>query len=204
MVEANTTPTITPTVTGKLPVPSSTRNTMVSGAPITAAATDPMPTIISAVCCSTRWAQQVADDIGERRAEQAAEEQRRAEHAAAEPGAQRDRRRQQLGHQQEQQQRQREIAVEHELDGAVAAAQHLRHEERDGAHQQAAHRRPQPLRQRQAAQRALRPGHRLHRQHAEAGGQDAEQREQQIEPLAEVEDGADAEQGRRDPSARAR
>jgi hypothetical protein len=55
MVEAKTTPTITPTVNGKLPVPSSTRNIMVSGAPITAAATEPMPTIISVACCSTRW-----------------------------------------------------------------------------------------------------------------------------------------------------
>src|SRR5580700_8937671 len=56
---------------------------------------------------------------------------------------------------------------------------------------------PQPLRQRQAPQPAFRPGHRLHRQHTEAGGQDAEQREQQVEPLAEVIDDADAEQWRR-------
>jgi hypothetical protein len=47
MVEAITTPTMTPIVTGKLSVPSSTRKAMVSGEPITAAATAAMPTSIS-------------------------------------------------------------------------------------------------------------------------------------------------------------
>jgi hypothetical protein len=48
--------------------------------------------------------------------------------------------------------------------------------------------------QRQLAQPALGPGYRLHRQYAEAGGQDAEQGKHQVEPLAERVDVSDAEQ----------
>ena len=73
--------------------------------------------------------------------------------------------------QQHRQQHQAGIAVEQELDRAMAAAQHLRHGERDRRDQHAADRRPQPLRQRQAAQQPLGPGHGLHGEHAVAGGQ---------------------------------
>jgi hypothetical protein len=139
----------------------------------------------------------IRNKVGENRAEQAAEEERGAEHAAAKAGAQRERRSQQLGDKQEEQHGQGEAVVEHELDGAVPAAQHLRHDQGDGAHEDATHRWPKPLRQGQPAQPALGPGHRLHGQHAEAGRQDAEQGEHQIEPLAEGVDVSDAEQGRR-------
>ena len=137
---------------------------------------------------------QIGRQVGEHRAQQAAEEQRGAEHAAAETRAQRECRSQQLGAQQGQQQRQAESAVERELDGTVPAAQHLRDEPGEAAHQQAAHRRAKPLRQRRAAHPALDPGHCLHGKHAEAGGQDAEHGEQQVEPLAERRDVADDEQ----------
>ena len=131
MVEAITTPTMTPTVTGKLSVPSSTRNTMVSGEPMTAAATEAMPTSISTCCWTTRLGTSSAEHLAEGGAEDAAQQQRGAEHAAAEAGAQRDRRGDQLGDQQHAQHPQGRIVVEQVLDRAMAAAQHLRHDERD-------------------------------------------------------------------------
>jgi len=53
-VEAITTATSTPMVIGKLPVPSSTSSTIVTGAPMIAAAVAPMPTSMKAIFCASR------------------------------------------------------------------------------------------------------------------------------------------------------
>ena len=54
MVAAVMTLTSTPMVRGKSPVASSTRNTIVNGAPTIAAATDAMPTSRKAVRCVSK------------------------------------------------------------------------------------------------------------------------------------------------------
>ena len=187
MVEAITTPTITPAVMGKSPVPLEHEEDHRQRRADDRGRNRGHANHHQRTVLCTEAGEDHRREIGKGCAEQHTQKKRTAEHAAAKTRADRYRRRGKLGEQQSQQWKQRPIVRELKLDRAVTAAEDLRKKERNTRKYDPADRRPQPSGNADALPPTLRPGHRLHGKDAETGRQHALEREQKIERLFEVE-----------------